>query len=229
MGTALSDLTSSLARVRDIADENDRNIATILSDAGARNRYETIRCASTVILSGFFESFLKQAADESIASLCALNRPFSSLPDKIKCSHYEIGGQILSRRAQDDRSKRASRIQATTENIALRLASVASTPYDLLWEAFAETYANPNSETVSQYLKRFGITKPWEKVASRTGTSAGALQTQLDSFLLVRHECAHTGTARSVPTPSEIREYCDLLERIANAILEVLDDHVSSL
>ena len=228
MQTALADFRRSLGRVRDIANDNDRNVAATLSDRALRDRYETIRCSATVILSGFFESFLKQLADKCIGAICATNRPFSSLPDRIRYSHYEFGGAVLSRRAQDDRAKRLSRIQATVENISSRLASVAAAPYDLVWEAFAETYANPNSEAMAQYLRRFGIEKAWEKIAAVAGSSATNLQTTLDTFLLLRHECAHTGTASTVPTPSEIRGFCDLLETIAASTVKVLEDHLSS-
>jgi len=229
MRTVLSDFRKSLARVRDIADDVDRNIATIMSDASVRNRYETIQCSAPVILSGFFESFLKQMAEKCIAEVCGLGRPFSTLPARIRQSHYELGGAVLAQRMKDDRGRRPSRILATVDNIAARLASVTANPYDIVWEAFGDTRANPNTETVVHYLKRFGINRPWTKVAAKTGLSAGVLQTSLDSFLLLRHECAHTGTASTVPTPSEIRAYADLLEKIAVALVDVLEEHVAAL
>jgi hypothetical protein len=229
MRTVLAEFSASLARVRDIADDNDNNVATIMSSPAVRARYETGRCAATVILSGFLESFLRQLADKCIDAVCSLRMPFSSLPAKIRHSHYEFGGEVLSRRAQDDRASRPSRIQATVDDIAARLASVTATPYDLVWEGFAETYANPNSETISQYLKKFGIDKPWEKIAAEAGSSATSLQTALDSFLALRHECAHTGTASTVPTASELRGFCDLLGTITSALVKVLEDHVGSL
>jgi hypothetical protein len=182
-----------------------------------------------VILSGFLESFLKQLADSCIGAICALNRPFSSLPDKIRYSHYEFGGAVLSQRAKDDRANRPSRVQATVDDIASRLDSVSGTPYDLVWEAFAETHANPNSETIKIYLKRFGVEKPWEKITNEVGPRPLGLQGELDSFLLLRHECAHTGTASIVPTPSEIRGFCDMLGLIGDAIVKVLGSHLASL
>ena len=165
MRTALAAFRSSVGRVRNISDENDRSIPAILSDPALRDRYETIRCASTVILSGFLESFLKELADKFVTSICALNRPFPSLPERIRHSHYEFGGAVLSRRAQYARARRSSVIKATPEDIAARLASVTSTPYDLVWEAFADTYANPNSEVIANYLRRFGVGKSWEGVS----------------------------------------------------------------
>jgi hypothetical protein len=55
------------------------------------------------------------------------------------------------------------------------------------------------------------------------------LRIALDSFLSLRHECAHTGTASTVPTASEIRDFCDLLESIASGIVKVLEDHVAAI
>ena len=37
----------------------------------------------------------------------------------------------------------------------------------------------------------------------------------------VRHECAHTGSAKNVPTTSDLRGYCQLLEDIGNGIVKV--------
>jgi hypothetical protein len=147
----------------------------------------------------------------------------------MRSSHYEFGGAILSKRAKDDRANRASRILASTSDIAFRLSSVTATPYSLVWEAFAETRANPNSEAVGEFLKRFGVDKPWEKISLKAGSSTLTLKTRLDNFLLLRHECAHSGMSTTIPTPSEIRDICILLDKIAGAIVDVLEDHVQTI
>ncbi len=64
MSNSLISFKESLTRIRDIINDVNANAAKVLKDAAVRARYETIRCATMVILSGFFESFLRTAADE---------------------------------------------------------------------------------------------------------------------------------------------------------------------
>ncbi len=105
----------------------------------------------------------------------------------------------------------------------------------MVWEAFADTGANPGPTIVASFLKRFGVTQPWVKIERKiagvtllgTGVSRSTLITQLDSLLAVRNECAHTGTPAIIPSPSEIRAYCDLLQVLGTAIVGVLEDHLA--
>ena len=228
MRSALASFNSSISRIRDIADELDNDLPNALADSFVLERHETTRCAATVILSGYWETFLKELAEEFISEACKLNKPFGSLPEKMRHTHYERGGVILSRRAQDERAGRNSRILASSSDIANRLASVSSVPYDLVWEAFADTFANPDDETVNDYLKRFGISKAWDEIGNRVHY-ATVLRTQLKSFVALRHECAHTGSATTIPTTVEIREFCDMLATLAEGIVRVLENHLQSL
>jgi hypothetical protein len=228
MRTALAGFNSSVSRIRDIADELDNDLPNALADSFVLERHETTRCAATVILSGYWETFLKELAEEFISETCNLNRPFSSLPEKMRHTHYELGGAVLSRRAQDERAGRNSRILASSGDIATRLASVGAIPYDLVWEAFADTFSNPDDETVKDYLKRFGISRAWDEIGNRV-PFATILRTQLKSFVALRHECAHTGSASTIPTTVEIREFCDMLATLAEGIVRVLENHLRTL
>ncbi|HUI73635.1 MAG TPA: HEPN domain-containing protein [Candidatus Acidoferrum sp.] len=229
MRTVLSDFSSSLSCVRDVADFIDSNISTALTDPVIRRRFEFMQCSAMVILSGYFESFLRNLAERCVASICALNKPFVTLPDKIRHAHYELGGRALAIRAKDDRTGRPSRIAATAGDISSRLFSVATNPYNLVWEGFAETQSNPGSENVAEYLKRYGITSPWDQLAVKIGKSSRTLRLQLDSFLYLRNECAHTGTANSIPTPNDIRDYVSFFQSLGHGIVSILEDLVASL
>ena len=149
MRTTLAKFRSSLDRIRDIADDIDASAFPALADPAIRARHETIQCAVTVALSGFFESFLRQVAEKFIDQLNGVNKPFALLPQRLRHTHFEQGGAVLSRRTQDDRANRTSRISATSDDIARRLASVVvGTPYQIVWEGFADTQANPGPEAV---------------------------------------------------------------------------------
>jgi len=228
MQTALKNLESSLSRVRDIADDADMHASLALSDAALRARDETVQCALAVILSGFLESFLRETAEELIAMISSRGIPFQDLPDRIRSTHFVEGGAILARQAGEERKAKAARM-TESEDMVRRLASVLDPSYQLLWEAFAETRSSPGPQTISEFLGRFAVEDCWKKLAASTGLSENTLQISLKSFLKVRHECAHTGTASVVPTPGDIRGHCDLLERLACGIVQVLEDRLGQL
>jgi hypothetical protein len=228
MRAALSDLKNALDRVRYITIDIDANASAALRDATILARHNTTQCSVTVILTGFFESFLKNAAAALATDICALGRPFVNLPSAIKDAHFREGGNVLMNKTMNKGKFRW--VTASREDLARRLQSVNSaTPYELVWEAFADTKANPGTEVVTGFLKHFGVLGGWSKVETKSGKSVQTMQTQLESLLLVRNECAHTGTAVAVPSPSEIRDYCELIELLGTAIVEVLEDHLATI
>src|SRR5437660_6393375 len=144
MQTALLNLKASLDRVRAIADDIDTRVLDALRYAMVQARHETTLCAATVILSGFLESFLKEVAEEMIADICSRAVPFDQLPPKIRITHYWDGALHIREMARQERSADPL-VLAKAADAARRLASVgaAQLPYEILWEAFAETQANP--------------------------------------------------------------------------------------
>ena len=52
---------------------------------------------------------------------------------------------------------------------------------------------------------------------------------ELQSFMLLRHECAHAGMAVTIPLPSDIRQFCDMLDLIGSAIVQVLEDYLATI
>jgi hypothetical protein len=233
MRTALVNFLGSLDRVRDITVEIDSNLSKALSDKRLQQRHETIECASTVILSGYFESFLTDAAEAFIRELCSRSIPFDNLPLKIRATHFADGADFLAKRAKRESAKlrRDTSIHRLidSEAIARRIASVAlGSPYELVWEAFAETRANPGPDTLKQFLSRFDIEGGWKSLSARVGLSEATLEASLSSFILIRNECAHSGTATKIPTPPDIRDYCDLLQKVASEITSILEAHLAS-
>jgi hypothetical protein len=225
MSNSLVSFKESLARIRDIINDINANAAQMLKDSSVRARYETIRCATMVILSGFFESFLRNAADEYIAELCSRAVPFNNLPERIRATHYMGGANILLKRAEKEKRANPMSESALT---AQQLASVVSAmPYELVSEAFGDTRANPSATVVREFLGRFGIEQPGDKLVSVSGLSQSGLDTTFKSLIALRNECAHTGTAGNVPTGGEITDYCDFLDKVATAIIGILDAHFS--
>lgn len=185
-----------------------------------------MQCACTAILSGFFETFLKDVAESFIGSISALRIPFTALPKAVQKAHYANGGTILS--AKQNNKGKFAWVTASPDDIARRLASVSAVPYDLLWEAFADTQANPGPRVVRDLLASVGLAKAWAKLSVKTGMSENTMEAQLESFLAVRNECAHTGRATAIPTPSDIRGHANFLSSLARGIVYTLEDHLAS-
>lgn len=225
MSRSLASFKESLARIRDIINDINANTANALKDAAVRARYETIRCATMVILSGFFESFIRNVADEFITELCARGVPFDNLPERIRATHFAGGAALLLKRAEKE--KHATPMSESAVMVQ-RLASVISVmPYELVSEAFGDTRANPSAQIVREFLGRFGIEHPGQQLTQTSGFSESGLETTFRSFIALRNECAHTGTAGNVPTGGEITDICDFLDKVATAIVDILDAHFS--
>jgi hypothetical protein len=226
MSKSLVSFKESLTRIRDIINDINANAAQALRNADVRARYETIRCAMMVILSGFFESFMRNLADEFIAELCARAVPFNNLPERIRATHFAGGANILLARAQKE--KRANPMSESAL-LARRLASVVSAmPYELVSEAFGETRANPSAQVVREFLGRFGVENPGDQLLRTSGLTQSGVETTFESIIALRNECAHTGTAGNVPTGGQISDYCDFLEKVAEAVVNILDVHFTS-
>jgi hypothetical protein len=190
MQQALANLQSSLNRVRDITADIDANAQAALADSAIQARHETTLCASTVILSGFLESFLKEIAEDVISEICGCAVPFSSLPDKVRVTHFWDGAKCVSEMARQERSGNPL-VLARAADAARRLASVGGSqlPYEMVWEAFAETQANPGPSQISDFLKRFAIDKPLPTLAATMNVGENTLIIGLRSFMEVRNEC----------------------------------------
>jgi hypothetical protein len=230
MRSVLQDFRDSIARIRDVADDITAEAPSALSDPAVRRRHETIQFASTVILSGYFESFLRDLARAYIRDISRLALPFAGLPAVVRHSHFEYGGQVLANVAKAERKGAPSRFPTNTADIAARLHSVGqAVPYNLVWEAFADTGANPGPLVVGDYLRRMGVAKVWPTLGLKT-TASAAHQTEtwltvnLESFIAVRNECAHGGSASVQVLPSDLKRYCDLLEVLGAAMVAVLED-----
>lgn len=225
MQNALPNFKASLDKVRAIADDIDAHVQDALKDAAIQARHETTLCAATVILSGFLESFLREVAEEMIADICSRAVPFDHLPSKIRITHYWDGALHIREMARQERSADPL-VLAKAADAARRLASVgaAQSPYEILWEAFAGTQANPGPDEISSYLKRFHIEEPLPTLATAINMTQNTLSLSLRSFMEIRNECAHTGKAKNVPTTTDVRGYCKLLEDVGTGVVTVFQN-----
>ncbi|MBR0734427.1 hypothetical protein JQ595_37340 [Bradyrhizobium japonicum] len=222
MKKALDAFLESLDRVRNLA---DAIFAATSVEEKVRLINETQQSAATVLLTGYFEAFLKEVMRAYITELSASGTPFDDLPVSIRQQHFESGGRVLQEVSSRARRNLSSRYgNARPEDIVARLNSpVASAngSYSILWEAFADTQESPRSSVVADLLKNLGLKEVWISIESTAGSSS--LAQSLNALIEVRNECAHTGRISNVPTPPELLQYVETLTAIGSALVKVLD------
>lgn len=222
MQKATTNLKASLTRVRDIAADIDANAQDALANPPIQARHETTLCAATVILSGFLESFLREVAEEMIMEICSRAVPFDKLPSQIRMTHYGDGGGKLKEVVRKNRKQPLSLEKAS--DVARRLASVIANepPYEILWEAFADTQANPGSREIGDFLRRFGVDNPIPSLADAMQYTENRFSLELTSFIEVRNECAHTGALTVALTTTSVTGFCDLIEAVGDGVVTTL-------
>src|SRR5579864_2855423 len=86
----------SVQRVRDVADDVLANTTKALSDPALLRRHDTVVHAVIVMLSGFFEAFLKDVAERYADEITKKGMLFTDLPDRIRHTHFGGGGKVLA-------------------------------------------------------------------------------------------------------------------------------------
>lgn len=233
MITVLQNFSSSLDRVRDLAQHILSNTTAALVDSRLRSLQETQRCGAVVLLSGYFEAFLKDCVRKYVEDLSSSGVTFSSLPKVLQDTHFESGGKILTEASRAASSGRATTFGiASREDIVARLHSTsasggAGSTFQILWEAFADTSANPRPKVVKEMVQRLGISNVWPEIALKASDVESRLIAVLDDLIAKRNECAHTGLVSPIPTPAELLQYVDTLQRIATGLVALLNDELA--
>ena len=103
--------------------------------------------------------------------------------------------------------------------------------YEIVWEAFADTEANPSPEVVRGIAKRLGVSDFWPTISEKSGEPARwsdtALTSMLTDLITKRNECAHTGKVSPIPTTSEVLDFVDMLEVLSQSFVYALNDELA--
>lgn len=237
MRSAINDLETSLNRIEALVNHIVANTGAALANSTIRELHETQQCGAVVLLTGYFEVFLKDMVKIFIVTLSASGVAFNSLPDQIRNRHYEGGGEVLKKASSSARGTgRALYGAATRENIATRLSSVSSssgTPYEIVWEAFVDTDGNPGPEVVKAIATGVGLTDLWRLISNHRipdpRWSGDTLKSTLSTLIAKRNECAHTGRVLPVPTATEIYDFIGMLRVLALVLVELMELHLQRL
>lgn len=235
MRVALVNLYSSLGNVRDLINEIVANTSRALANPRVRVRHETQQCGSIVLMTGYFEAFLKDVVRAFISDLCQANTDFTGLPDVIQNIHFEVGGRVLTEVSRARRSSGFTPLGIVPrEDVAERLYSPAfndsAKSYAIVWEAFADTKSNPNPGVVAEIAKNLGMKNVWPTIAAKSGSghSDSTLSTALQNLIVLRNSCAHTGTVSPIPTAADILDHLQNLEWIASGLVYALEDELNN-
>jgi hypothetical protein len=234
MRHALADFDLSLQRVRALADHISANTGAALAEPALREIHETQQCGALVLLTGYFEAFIKNLVQRFVEGLSRSGLEFGELPEAIRHQHFEGGGIVLTKASQAARKGRSTPFgNATREDIVARLHSPsAAGPYQILWEAFADTQANPAPHVVKEIAENLDVRNFWPVVAQKASNSSRAwsvssLTEMLNDLIAKRNECAHTGKVFPVPTAGEIIDFSEMLAAIGTGFVAALEDRLA--
>ncbi|WP_156463096.1 MAE_28990/MAE_18760 family HEPN-like nuclease [Pseudomonas sp. Leaf129] len=211
-----------------LMDDIELDAARVLKDSAVRAKHIAVRSASLVLLSGLLESFLRQAAEVFFQELARRGLTYYELPPEMHKIHF-VNGLSLAQKAADQKEE-VSNAFSETRQALVRLAEPPSKGMPtLIWEAFAVTKGNPGPKVIGDYMRAFGIKDGLRKIAEESKQDSNLLNTHLVSFILLRNECAHTGTSKNPPLPSDVKVYVDILRRTTLGISKALDRRINEL
>ena len=200
----------SLRQSIEIEAVSNKSLAEALHNRVAK----MLRNGLAVVGFAALEDFIKSRTSEVLDNVGSTGVQFKDLPEKLKeaTTHGAISALSyqLSLRSKTDRT-------AYIQEHAQKLASTATTAYELTPHALGYGQANLHDQSVKDILKAFGIPDPWGQMTtlgSRLGLVALPLEETFRGATIRRHKAAHVANA---DTPqSDLRQY--VKESLAIAI-----------
>jgi hypothetical protein len=214
--TAIFNATAEYHQSLDTAEEVAKTLLTPQALSPSRLAVtNAISCASVVLLSGYFESYLKDLIKEYIESINALAKPLSAIPYTMRRKHYAGGAEALVWASKRDKELQTL---VMSQDLSRRLASLSNVSgYVLAWEAFANTNSNPGTETVSTLLSGLEIEKGWKAIHD-LNSEFGPLDAFLTAFMKLRNVCAHTGRHSTPPSGADLLDYIEKFRKLSECI-----------
>ncbi len=171
-----------------------------LTDKAHNDVARMLRNGLAVVGFAALEDFVKSRTSEVLGEIGSTGIPFRDLPEGLRiATTYEA---ITALSYQLSLRPKADRITYFQDH-AQKLASTASTAYDLTPLAFGYSQANLQEDAVKEILKSFLINDPWgqmTQLASRLGLAALPLNETFKGAALRRHRAAHIAHADTPQT-----------------------------
>lgn len=214
--SSTDDFISSLAIVKDVGRSLTEPKALKPSQLPITN---AVCCGTVVLISGYFESFLKDLIRQYIEAINALAKPVTDIPLNMHHIHFSGGANALKWISKKDKELKNTTM---SQDFSLRLASLSNSSGSILaWESFADTQSNPGADVLAKLMSGMQITDGWKSINDLTQCH-GSLDVFLKTFMKIRNICAHTGSHNSPPTGSDILDYAEKFEAIGECLDMVL-------
>ncbi len=195
-------------------------------------------CA-VILLYGLFERFIEDLAEEYLDAISSRLKSFPELPEKIKQAHIKLTIAQLQR-AQDHRYNGKTNQIKLAESLSAGLSGKSTA--DFINEPFLYHASNFRIRTIDEFLGQLGISQ-----ASRRAVNTQAFEeynkNQADPKIISkdqpesvweltndlverRNQVAHGDISASL-APSELYQYCDLIEAYCRALSRVARDSLA--
>lgn len=169
---------------KSLAERNHNDVAKML-----RNGLAVVGFAA-------LEDFIKKRTSEAVSEIGTSSVQFKDLPEKLQAAATYDAVKALSYQL----SIRPDKEECITyvQEHALKLASTASTAYEITPHAFGFDEANVKFETIKRILTSFQIRDPWSEMtllSSRLGITGLPLVDIYKNAAIRRHKAAHVAHA----------------------------------
>jgi hypothetical protein len=186
----------------------------VLTDRAHNDVARMLRNGLAVVGFAALEDFIKLRTSEVLEEIGTFGVPFAELPEKLQCATtYEAVNALAFQLGHMDKSLRTAYIQ----DHAAKIASTATSAWELTPHALGYSKSNLNDETIKAILKNFLIDDAWGQM-TRVGARLNLVSLPLDETFrnaaLRRHKAAHTAQADTPQT--DLRQY--VKEALAIAI-----------
>jgi len=154
-----------------------------------------LRNGLAVVSFAALEDFIKKRSSELLQNVSSSGVPFSSLPEKLQnAATFEAVSALSYQMSIRNRDERAVYIQEQAQKIA----STATTNYEITEHAFAYSQANVSDDVIASILRYFNISSPWQQMtalSSRLQLTALPLVESYKNAVRRRHRAAHVAVA----------------------------------
>jgi hypothetical protein len=208
-----------------------REAPQALRDRDLPAQHSTMQLGSVVLLSGYLESFLRSACESYFAELLSKGYGMDKLGDDYLRIHLREGAGHLSDLVKRELRQKKHALTDSSSFVRRLVAPIMDTTKSPVWEAFARTQGNPSPEVLTDILRGLGIKGGFDAVEGALGSrySASTLAGRLKNLNDLRNECAHTGTASSVPQPSTVIDLVHFTRYLTLGVCRVVDKKVTEL
>lgn len=197
MPTARADYQSRMHSL-----ENALTVDTIksksLTDIIHNDIARLLRNGLAVVAFAALEDFIKQRTSEVLSQIGASPVKFSELPVALRyAATYKAISALNFQISWREKEDKVAYIQEQ----AMKIASTASTPYEITPHAFGYNQANITEDTISEILKALFVNDPWAQISAlsaRLNITALPLRDAFINAARRRHKAAHVASA-SIP------------------------------